>query len=157
MPVTVTDIYSAPAMFADFKFIISILNPGHRGIKSTGPHHLVVRMEDKENPRPKELEQMTEGVERILRWAKRVKPEDTLLVHCHQGMSRSASIAWLILASRGEDFKASFKALHRARPQIWPNVRMIGIGDSFLGLNGEMHRVAQVVNGQILSGKIRLD
>jgi predicted protein tyrosine phosphatase len=70
-----------------------------------------------------------------------LKPSDThLLVHCHAGLSRSTASAILLLAQR-EPQRAALDVVSqviRLRPQAWPNLRIIEIGDELLGRDGEI-------------------
>ncbi len=63
-----------------------------------------------------------------------------LLVHCHAGISRSsASMALLVAQALPEqDPAVIFAELLRVRPKIWPNLRIIEMGDAALGRGGAM-------------------
>ncbi len=75
------------------------------------------------------------------------EPAAHLLVHCHAGVSRSpASMALLIAqAMPQQPGEAIFAEIMRVRPQIWPNLRIVELGDQALGRNGDLiaaaHRV----------------
>ena len=63
-----------------------------------------------------------------------------LLVHCHAGISRSTASLALILAQALPDVPAHRiceEVLH-IRPQAWPNLRILEIGDAMLGRRGEL-------------------
>lgn len=61
-----------------------------------------------------------------------------LLVHCHAGVSRSTASLALILAQALPGVGASpiLEEVLRIRPQAWPNLRIIEIGDAELGRGG---------------------
>ena len=61
-----------------------------------------------------------------------------LLVHCHAGVSRSTASLALILAqaSPGVGGSPILEEVLRIRPQAWPNLRIIEIGDAQLGRGG---------------------
>ena len=63
-----------------------------------------------------------------------------LLVHCHAGVSRSTASVALILAQALPDVSANriFEEVLHIRPQAWPNLRMLEIGDAILGRRGEL-------------------
>ncbi|HME25963.1 MAG TPA: protein-tyrosine-phosphatase, partial [Acetobacteraceae bacterium] len=63
-----------------------------------------------------------------------------LLVHCHAGVSRSTASMALILAQALPDIPANriFQEVLHIRPQAWPNLRMLEIGDAMLGRRGEL-------------------
>lgn len=77
-----------------------------------------------------------------------------LLVHCHAGISRSsASMALLIAQAMPHNTgDAIFAQILRIRPQIWPNLRIVEIGDDILGRNGDLiaaaHNIYRLQIGQ---------
>jgi predicted protein tyrosine phosphatase len=70
-----------------------------------------------------------------------------LLVHCHAGVSRSSASMALLIAQAMPDRPgdAIFAEVLRIRPQIWPNLRIVEMGDRALGRNGDLiaaaHRI----------------
>jgi len=82
------------------------------------------------------------------------EPGAHLLVHCHAGVSRSsASMALLIAQAVPEQGgEAIFAEIMRIRPQIWPNLRIVELGDQALGRNGDLvaaaHRLYRVQLGK---------
>jgi predicted protein tyrosine phosphatase len=77
--------------------------------------------------------------------AREAATDTHLLVHCHAGVSRSsASMALLIAQATPERSGiAIFGDILRIRPQIWPNLRIVEIGDDALGRNGDLIAAAQ--------------
>ena len=67
-----------------------------------------------------------------------------LLVHCHMGISRSTAAMALILAQARPDRPAleALAEVRRIRPRIWPNLRVIELGDALLGRKGELVEAA---------------
>jgi predicted protein tyrosine phosphatase len=63
-----------------------------------------------------------------------------LLVHCHAGVSRSTASAILLLAQYHPERAAHdiVGQVIRLRPQAWPNLRIVEIGDALLGRDGEL-------------------
>jgi predicted protein tyrosine phosphatase len=63
-----------------------------------------------------------------------------LLVHCHAGVSRSTAAMTLILARALPEVSANriFEEVLRIRPQAWPNLRILELGDAMLGRQGEL-------------------
>jgi len=68
------------------------------------------------------------------------EPNAHLLVHCHMGVSRSTASTALLVAQKCPTAPADeiFMELLKIRPQIWPNLRLIELGDAALGRNGEL-------------------
>jgi len=63
-----------------------------------------------------------------------------LLVHCHMGISRSTAAMALILAQARPD-RPGLEALaevRRIRERIWPNLRLVELGDAALGRKGDL-------------------
>lgn len=71
-------------------------------------------------------------------------PGAHLLVHCHMGISRSTAAMALILAQARPDRPAleALAEVRRIRPRIWPNLRVIELGDALLGRKGELVEAA---------------
>jgi predicted protein tyrosine phosphatase len=67
-----------------------------------------------------------------------------LLVHCHAGVSRSTASAVVLLAQRepARDPHDIVAEICRDRPQAWPNLRIIEIGDELLGRRGGLVEAA---------------
>ena len=63
-----------------------------------------------------------------------------LLVHCHAGVSRSTAAMALILAQALPEVSAKriFGEVLRIRPQAWPNLRILELGDAMLDRRGEL-------------------
>lgn len=81
-----------------------------------------------------------EHVARLLEFGRSLPPVGSvhLLVHCHAGISRSTAAAILVLAQRDptRDAHDIVDQIARRRPQAWPNLRMIEMGDRMLGREG---------------------
>lgn len=91
-----------------------------------------------------------EHVERLLAFGAEMDRERApthLLVHCHMGVSRSTASMILLLAQArpersGEEIMAE---VARIRPQAWPNLRLVTMGDELLGRRGDL---VSAVRGQ---------
>ncbi len=81
-------------------------------------------------------------VERVLAFGRDLvsEPGARLLVHCHMGISRSTAAAALMIAQAHPERSAAdvFGEIVRIRPQAWPNLRIIELGDALLGRNGAL-------------------
>jgi predicted protein tyrosine phosphatase len=81
-------------------------------------------------------------------------PAAHLLVHCHAGVSRSTAAMALILAQGRPGIPAGriFAEILRLRPQAWPNLRVVEMGDQLLGRRGELIAAAhEVYRGHLAS------
>jgi predicted protein tyrosine phosphatase len=68
------------------------------------------------------------------------EPDAHLLVHCHMGISRSTASMALILAQARPDRPAAeaLAEVRRIRSRIWPNLRVMELGDALLGRGGTL-------------------
>lgn len=126
--------------------VLSLLDPGREepeAFASFGAHRrLTLRFHDMLEPWPGYVAPESEHVAALLDFGRGIDlgPEaaDHILVHCHVGVSRStAAMATLLAASDpAAEEGAIFARLLRARPQAWPNSRMIAFADDLLGRDG---------------------
>lgn len=67
-------------------------------------------------------------------------PDAHLLIHCHAGISRSTASAALLLAQAYPARRADeiFAEIGRLRPQAWPNLLLLELGEAALGRHGEI-------------------
>lgn len=135
--------------------VLSILDPewpvpeifGH-----FGPHErLELRFHDVILEGPGTIPPEPAHIERLLAFGRALgrapATERHLLVHCHAGISRSSAAMALLMAEamphRSGD--AIFSEILRMRPQIWPNLRIVELGDRALARDGALiaaaHRV----------------
>ena len=63
-----------------------------------------------------------------------------LVVHCHAGVSRSTASVALILAQALPQLPGVviFREVLRIRPQAWPNLRIVEMGDRLLDRGGDL-------------------
>jgi predicted protein tyrosine phosphatase len=83
-----------------------------------------------------------------------------LLVHCHAGVSRSTASIALILAQSLPDVSAGriFEEVLRIRPQAWPNLRILELGDAQLDRRGELVAAAAgIYRTQLDARQYRVD
>ncbi len=126
--------------------VLSILDPGHPEPTAFGEYGEHVRLELRFNDIIDETPDMQPPsplhVEQLLGFGRTLPTEDDahLLVHCHAGISRSSASMALLLAQALPDCPgdAIFSELLRIRPRIWPNLRILELGDATLDRRGDL-------------------
>jgi predicted protein tyrosine phosphatase len=126
--------------------VLSILDPGFpdpEAFGAFGEHErLDLRFHDIVDERPGMRLAERADIEALLRFGRDLmrEPQARLLVHCHMGISRSTAAMSLILAQARPDRPAAeaVAEVRRIRHHIWPNLRVIELGDEILGRKGEL-------------------
>jgi predicted protein tyrosine phosphatase len=126
--------------------VLSILDPGFPdpdAFGAFGEHQrLDLRFHDITEERPGMRLAAREDVTALLQFGRDLlrEPQAHLLVHCHMGISRSSAAMALILAQARPDRPAleALAEVRRIRPRIWPNLRVIELGDELLGRDGAL-------------------
>ncbi len=118
--------FPEPAVFADY-----------------GAHaKLELRFDDIIEERAAQRAPQSGDIEALLGFGRSLDAEAGahLLVHCHMGISRSTASTALLLAQKCPAAPADeiFTQLLALRPQIWPNLRMLEMGDQILGRQGAL-------------------
>jgi predicted protein tyrosine phosphatase len=135
---------------ASVTHVLSILDPEHPTPDSFGSFgeydKLELRFDDIIDESSSKTAPQQSDIEALLRFGQSFEGtrDEHLLVHCHAGISRSSAAAALLIAQARPDLSAEaiFAHLARLRPQLWPNLRLIELGDSRLHRQGEL--VAEV-------------
>ncbi|HEX7969616.1 MAG TPA: protein-tyrosine-phosphatase, partial [Stellaceae bacterium] len=126
--------------------VLSILDPDFpdpEAFGAFGEHErLDLRFHDIVDETPGMRLPQHQDVEALLRFGRDLvrEPRAHLLVHCHMGISRSTAAMALILAQARPDRPAveAFAEVRRIRSQLWPNLRIVELGDQVLGRSGEL-------------------
>jgi predicted protein tyrosine phosphatase len=81
-----------------------------------------------------------------------------LLLHCHAGFSRSPAALALLIAQALPQLPADLIAAEvlRIRPNAWPNLRVIELGDRLLAMDGELVEAAALIYQKRLGEDPRL-
>jgi predicted protein tyrosine phosphatase len=126
--------------------VLSILDPEWPvpdAFASYGAHErLELRFHDVIDDVPGMIAPQPSHVARLLAFGRDLAAEPApgahLLVHCHAGVSRSTASMILLIAQACPRLAASVVAreILRIRPQAWPNLRIVEIGDTMLGRDG---------------------
>lgn len=128
--------------------VLSILDPDWpvpEAFGDFGAHRrLELRFHDVIEDLPGTVPPRPEHVREILAFGRDLlaapPPAGHLLIHCHAGVSRSTASMALIIAQALPGLPAGriLGEILRIRPQAWPNLRLIELGDALLGRGGEM-------------------
>lgn len=126
--------------------VLSILDPDWPdppAFHDFSPHRrLALRFHDVIEPAPDRLLPSRDDVVRLLAFGRELggAPAGHLLVHCHAGVSRSTASTALILAQSEPERPARevFERIGQMRPRVWPNLRILELGDALLGRGGEI-------------------
>jgi len=138
---------------AGVSHVLSILDPGHpepAAFGAFGAHvRLELRFNDIIDDTPDMLLPAPVQVDQLLEFGRGLPAEADahLLVHCHAGISRSSASMALLLAQAVADCSGAeiFAELLRIRPAIWPNLRLLELGDAALDRRGDLLAAARDV------------
>lgn len=134
-------------LVTDTKYVLSIVDPGwdtidiEKAVSFPDVNWKLVRFEDSEViGRGPTLEHARE----ILEWAKIIPVDAEVIVHCHQGISRSTATALAMLVQfHGVDrLEECGERLLKARSYASPNLMLAGLFDQLLGCDGEFLALA---------------
>lgn len=133
---------------AGVSHVLSILDPDWPVPEAFGEYgehaKLELRFHDIIEEQPRLFAPRRDHIERLLAFGRDLEQEPPeiahLLVHCHAGVSRSTASMALIVAQAMPDTPAAsvFAEVLRIRPQAWPNLRILEMGDAILGRRGEL-------------------
>jgi len=146
--------------------VLSILDPAHpvpEVFGTYGEHEkLELRFDDIIDEIPGKTAPSEADVQALLTFGRAVvrepRPGAHLLVHCHAGISRSSASTALLVAQAAPSHLGTeiFAELLRIRPQIWPNLRLVELGDAALNRGGDLVAAARQVYAQQIAREPRL-
>jgi predicted protein tyrosine phosphatase len=143
---------------AEVTHVLSILDPGApppAAFGAWGEHErLDLRFHDIVDDRPGMRWAMPEDIDALLRFGADLAAEAGahLLVHCHQGVSRSTAAMAVVLAQARPDRPAdeAVAEVARIRRRAWPNLRVVELGDARLGRNGALVAAVRRRHGHMI-------
>ena len=138
--------------------VISIMNPGYTiyapqsiALKESENRYSVLRFEFDDTWR--ECYQLgmemvtTEIIDSAINFAHdfvaSFGDDSSLLIHCHEGISRSSAIAIAIYAGLYGDVQDAVTTVCHQRPQAIPNIEVIRQTDDLLNMQGELYDLVE--------------
>lgn len=102
--------------------------------------HLWLQMDDIAEPLDGMILPSEEHVERLVSFLDRWDQAQPLVMHCFAGISRSTAAAYIAACALTPDRDEAEIALRMraASPTASPNIRLVALGDAYLGRQGRM-------------------
>ena len=129
---------------------VSLLSPGdvfpQLDAVDADEHHKV-SLHDIREPREGFTAPAEDHVSTLIGFLQGWNPDETLLVHCWAGISRSTATAFIgaCLHNPHADEIAIAGAVADASPTAFPNTRMVSIADDMMGRKGRMAKAVQTI------------
>lgn len=118
--------------------IVSMVDPGV-DIDFTCSKHLILHLHDVESQLKNEWVLGNPAhIDAILDFTKDLGAGDKLLVHCHQGLSRSTAASIGIMLQHGMDAESAYRYVESVRDILLPNGLIVRILDERFGLGGQL-------------------
>lgn len=122
--------------------LISVLGPTDRMDWPTFANparHLRLAFDDVQVPSREFTMPSREHIEALLKFLGQINPDETLLIHCKAGTSRSPAVALIAMALWAPGMEAEHTAeLRRAISYARPHQAVIRMGDELLGAGGKL-------------------
>lgn len=129
---------------------VSLLSPGDAfpiidGLEET--HHHRLHLHDIRAPEDDRVTPSSAHVEGLVAFLDGWRPEESLLIHCWAGISRSTATAFVAacLHNPRADEEEIAAALRAASPSAWPNTLMVSHADDILGRGGRMRAAVEAM------------
>ncbi len=100
--------------------------------------HLRLDVHDISHPEPGSILPGHTHVEELIDFIHGWPADESLMVHCYAGVSRSSASALIAHYMKCGDEYASAQALREAAPHASPNRRIIALADDILGCEGRL-------------------
>lgn len=129
--------------------VLSLLSPkaDTACFKAFDGQHLELRFHDISAPTQGLTEPNQDHIHLILDFARSVAPDDTILIHCWAGVSRSTAAAYIIRCAQtavGDEAMLAHNLRAKA-PYATPNPALIAIADAILGRNNAMTHAIEAI------------
>ncbi len=143
------DVHDAHAQSAPDR-VVSLLSPGSDFPAFDGygdDRHMRVEINDILEDREGRPAPGTHHVENLIGFLKDWRTDESLLVHCWAGMSRSTATAMIAACLHNPDTDEAEvgAALAAASPTAFPNTRIVSIADEMLRRGGRMAKAAEKI------------
>lgn len=129
---------------------VSLLSPGDvfpRFEAVDDDEHHKVSLHDIREPQEGRTAPAEDHVLALIAFLKGWNPDETLLVHCWAGISRSTATAFIgaCLHNPHADEAAIAGAVADASPTAFPNTRIVSIADDLMGRKGRMAEAVKAI------------
>ena len=153
MPIQICGVSEVPGLsHIPFSHIISIRDsrqnlPDIRGFKGEFTFHSFL-FDDKSSADASGSVTAAQ-IERLLQIYSKTDWNDSILIHCFAGVSRSTAAAFIWFVSKGVSFATAYEAVVQLRgPFVCPNQLMVQLADDNMGLGGAMIMFLQAELGR---------
>lgn len=143
MGIYITNLFDLPAHVRLIRpgYLVSIIQPEYQ--PETPPEieperHLRVGVHDISEPSEGSIVPGHTHIEELIDFLHDWPVDESLMVHCYAGVSRSTATALIARFMKCGDELTSAHALRAAAPHAQPNRRIIAIADGILGCSGRL-------------------
>ena len=143
MNIFVTNLFDMPEHVRDLRpgYLVSIIQTEFQPdtpSQITPSRHHRVHVHDISEPTPGAIVPGHDHVTELINFLNAWPLDDSLMVHCYAGVSRSTAVALLAHFIKTGDEFASAAALRAAAPHALPNRRIVALADDILGCGGRL-------------------
>jgi len=139
----VTNLFDLPMHVRALRpgYLVSIIQPEFQPEtppEITPRRHYRVDVHDISEPRPGSIIPEHEHIAGLIDFLSEWPLDQSLMVHCYAGVSRSTAVALIGHFIKTGDESVSARALRAAAPHALPNRRIIKLADDILGCDGRL-------------------
>jgi predicted protein tyrosine phosphatase len=123
--------------------VLSLLDSrGEDLLEAVAIDRLILRFDDNSKSAKHETGNPLSDVKAIIDFAKSIRADDRVMIHCMFGISRGPSAALIVMSALGVDPQVAANAMREMRGWIRLNSIMLRAADDLLGLKGAMFGVS---------------